>query len=168
MPNYRADPDIREVLDASFAIPAELDPAEVGRLQEFLRCDQVLEAFYARSQSSQRPPEADLSAAASAAIAAYDQRSNRLPVGWRTLLVLQAGIAGSEANLDSSEIQDWALHTHQGGKPGLARGLRRGHRPRDATSLADASHRRPGSHGPPANGGAPDTASAHKEALGSR
>lgn len=108
MPNYRADPDIRAVLDTKFAIPGDLDPAEVARLQEFLRCDRVLEAFYARSQPSQRPPEADLSAAASTAIAAYNERSDRLPVGWQKLLVLQAGIAGSEASLDSSEIQDWA------------------------------------------------------------
>jgi len=41
-------------------------------------------------------------------MAAYDQRSDRLPVGWQKLLVLQAGIAGSEPNLDSFEIQDWA------------------------------------------------------------
>jgi hypothetical protein len=108
MSNYRADPDIRAVLETRFAIPRDLDAAEVARLEEFLRCDQVLEAFYARSQSSHRPPEADLSAAASTAMAAYDQRSDRLPVGWQKLLVLQAGIAGSEANLDSFEIQDWA------------------------------------------------------------
>ncbi|HEY5194672.1 MAG TPA: hypothetical protein VIJ39_12480 [Solirubrobacteraceae bacterium] len=41
-------------------------------------------------------------------MAAYDQRSERLPVGWQKLLVLQAGIAGCEANLDSFEIQEWA------------------------------------------------------------
>src|SRR5665213_1719634 len=77
-------------------------------IKEFLRCDQVLEGFYARSEASHRPPEVDLSAAASTAMAAYDQRSDRLPVGWQKLLVLQAGIAGSEPNLDSFEIQDWA------------------------------------------------------------
>jgi hypothetical protein len=108
MPNYRADPDIRAVLERGFEIPGDLDPAEMARLQEFLRCDQVLEAFYARSETRQRPPEADLAAAASAAMAAYDQRSSLLPVGWQKLLVLQAGIAGSEANLDSSKIQEWA------------------------------------------------------------
>jgi hypothetical protein len=108
MPNYRADPDIRAVLEARFAIPVDLDSAEVERLQEFLRCDQVLEAFYARSEPSHRPPEADLAGAASAAMIAYDQRSERLPVGWQKLLVLQAGVAGSEAMLDSFEIQEWA------------------------------------------------------------
>jgi hypothetical protein len=108
MPNYRADPDIRAVLEANFTIPADLDPAEAGRLQEFLRCDQALETFYASNQPGHRPPETDLAAAASAAMAAYDQRSERLPVGWQKLLVLQAGIAGCEANLDSFEIQEWA------------------------------------------------------------
>ena len=118
MPDYRADPDIRAILDAQFTIPGDLEPAEMARLQEFLRCDQVLEAFYARSQPSQRPPEADLSAAASAAMAAYDQRSGSLPVGWQKLLVLQAGIAGSETNLDSFEIQDWAYSRIKEENPG--------------------------------------------------
>jgi hypothetical protein len=108
MPNYRADSDIRAVLEAQFEIPGDLDEAEIARLQAFLLCDQVLEAFYARNESSHRPPEEDLSAAASTAMAAYDQRSERLPVGWQKLLVLQAGIAGGAANLDSFEIQDWA------------------------------------------------------------
>jgi hypothetical protein len=108
MPNYRADPDIREVLDSHFALPPGLDAAEVGRLEEFLRCDEVLERFYASHAPSNRPPEADLSAAAAAAMKAYDQRSEVLPVGWQKLLVLQAGVAGSEDNLDSFEIQEWA------------------------------------------------------------
>lgn len=61
MPNYRADPDIRAVLEANFTIPADLDPAEAGRLQEFLRCDQALETFYASNQPGRprlisRPP----------------------------------------------------------------------------------------------------------------
>jgi hypothetical protein len=109
MPNYRADEDIRAVLDSGFRIPSDLEPDEVDRLKQFLRCDQVLEVFYKRrSQPEHRPPEADLRAAASAAMVAYDQRSDRLPVGWQKLLVLQAGIAGSERNLDSYEIQEWA------------------------------------------------------------
>jgi hypothetical protein len=41
-------------------------------------------------------------------MAAYDQRSPQLPAGWQKLLVLQAGIAGSEPNLDSGAIQEWA------------------------------------------------------------
>jgi len=41
-------------------------------------------------------------------MAVYDQRSPRLPLGWQKFAVLQAGIAGSPDNLDSSEIQDWA------------------------------------------------------------
>jgi hypothetical protein len=109
MPNYLADQDIRAVLESGFAIPGDLDPAEVARLEEFIRRDQVLERFYrSRELPTHRPPEADLRAAAAAAMAAYDQRSERLPVGWQKLLVLQAGIAGSEKNLDSHEIQEWA------------------------------------------------------------
>ena len=108
MPNYQADPDIGALLESHFEIPDDLEPDEVERLQRFLRCDQALEAFYRRSEPEQRPPEADLSAAASTAMAAYDQRSQRLPVGWQKFLVLQAGIAGNKWNLDSGEIQDWA------------------------------------------------------------
>jgi hypothetical protein len=109
MPNYLADSDIRVVLESGFAIPSDLDPAEVARLEEFIRRDQVLETFYRRRElPTHRPPAPDLSAAASAAMAAYDQRSERLSVGWQKLLVLQAGIAGSEQNLDSYEIQEWA------------------------------------------------------------
>lgn len=111
VPNYQCDPDIRAVFENGFRIPSNLDPVEADRLQEFLRCDQELEAFYNRSQPSQRPPHHILEAVAVAAMAAYDQRSERLPVGWQKLLVLRAGIAGCAANLDSGEIQDWA-YTH--------------------------------------------------------
>ncbi len=41
-------------------------------------------------------------------MAAYDRRSDRLPLGWQKLLVLRAGIAGSTRNLDDPEIEDWA------------------------------------------------------------
>jgi hypothetical protein len=41
-------------------------------------------------------------------MAAYDQRSERLPVGWQKLLVLRGGIAGSEQNLDDGKIEEWA------------------------------------------------------------
>jgi hypothetical protein len=108
MPNYLADPDIRVVLESRFAIPEDLDELEARRLNEFLRCDQVLEEFYRRSPATARPPEDDLRAAASTAIAAYDNKSERLPVGWQKFLVLQAGIAGSPDNLDSYEVQEWA------------------------------------------------------------
>ncbi|SRR6266487_1664294 len=108
MPDYMADPDIRAVLESRFEIPSGLDAPEAERLDEFLRCDQALEAFYQQSSPSERPPEASLAAAAVSAMAAYDQRSERLPVGWQKFLVLQAGIAGSPDNLDSSEIQEWA------------------------------------------------------------
>jgi hypothetical protein len=108
MPNYLADPDIRAVLESRFAMPEELDELEKRRLQEFLRCDQVLERFYQQSPATARPPEDDLRAAATTAIAAYDNASESLSVGWRKFLVLQAGIAGAPDNLDSFEIQDWA------------------------------------------------------------
>jgi hypothetical protein len=109
MPNYMADPDIRTIAqDGRFAIPGDLDQAEINRLHRFLECDQVLEAFYRENSPSVRPPEDDLRAAAESAMAVYDQRSPRLPVGWQKFAVLQAGIAGSPDNLDSSEIQDWA------------------------------------------------------------
>lgn len=108
MPNYAADHDIRQVLESGFAIPDGLDPDEVARLQRFVQTDQALEAFYQRNEPQVRPPHSDLVAAAEAAMQAYDQRSDRLPVGWQKLLVLQAGIAGSEKNLDSHEIQEWA------------------------------------------------------------
>lgn len=117
MPNYQADPDIRAVMESRFAIPEGLDELEVRRLREFLRCDQVLERFYQHNPTSVRPAEADLEAAASTAMAAYNNRSNRLPVGWQKLLVLQAGIAGSPDNLDSFEIQDWAYRTITTGNP---------------------------------------------------
>ena len=108
MPNYQADPDIRAVLESRFRIPEDLDELESRRLKEFLRCDQVLEVFYRENPVSVRPPEEDLRAAAATAMAAYNNRSERLPVGWQKFLVLQAGIAGSPDNLDSYEIQDWA------------------------------------------------------------
>jgi hypothetical protein len=107
VPNYMADPDIRGVLESRFDLSG-LDAAEVERLEEFLRCDQVLERFYRQSSPTERPPEAMLLAAADSAMAAYDQRSERLSRGWQKFLVLQAGIAGSPDNLDSSEVQEWA------------------------------------------------------------
>ncbi len=108
MPNYQRDPDIRAVLETGFAIPDGLDAAEVGRLRTFLSCDRELEHFYAVGQPQQRPPRPVLEAVASAAMVAYDHRSDRLPVGWQKLLVLRAGVAGCSQNLDSSEIEDWA------------------------------------------------------------
>jgi len=107
MPNYQADPDIREVLESRFAFPNGIDAAEAERLEQFLRSDQVLERFYKQSSPTERPPESDLLAAAATARAAYDNRSELLSVGWQKFLVLQAGIAGSPDNLDSFEIQDW-------------------------------------------------------------
>lgn len=109
MPNYMADPDIRMVLESRFTMPEGIDDAEVERLQEFLRCDQVLERFYRANPNEVRPPEDDLRAAAESAMVAYDQRSEQLPVGWQKFLVLQAGIAGCYDNLDSSAVQDWAF-----------------------------------------------------------
>jgi hypothetical protein len=104
-----ADPDLRTIQqNGRFAIPDGLDPAEADRLRRFLECDQVLERFYRENPPSVRPPEAALRAAAESAMAVYDQRSERLPVGWQKFAVLQAGIAGSYDNLDSSEIQEWA------------------------------------------------------------
>src|SRR5580658_4196215 len=82
MPDYQRDPDIRAILETGFAIPDGLDAAEVERLRTFLSCDQELERFYAVSQPRQRAPAPVLVAVASAAMAAYDQRSDRLPVGW--------------------------------------------------------------------------------------
>jgi hypothetical protein len=109
MPQYMADPDIRTILeDGRITIPGDLDAAEAARLHRFLECDQVLERFYKQNPASVRPPEADLKAAAESAMAVYDQRSERLPVGWQKFAVLQAGIAGSPDNLDSSEVQEWA------------------------------------------------------------
>lgn len=109
MPNYTADPDIRTILqDGRFALPEDLDAAEESRLHRFLKSDQVLERFYRANPPSVRPPEADLRAAAETAMAVYDQRSERLPIGWQKFAVLQAGIAASPDNLDSSGIQEWA------------------------------------------------------------
>ncbi|MDX6602991.1 MAG: hypothetical protein QOF13_2193 [Solirubrobacterales bacterium] len=109
MPDYMADPDIRAIMqDGRFAIPGDLDEAETDRLHRFLKCDQVLETFYRRNPPTARPPEEDLDAAAETAMAVYDQRSERLAVGWQKFAVLQAGIAGSPDNLDSSRVQDWA------------------------------------------------------------
>lgn len=107
MPNYMADPDIRAVLESRFDLSG-LDDAEVERLEEFLRCDQALERFYQQSSPTERPPEAMLAAAAESATAAYDQKSECLSRGWQKFLVLQAGIAGSPDNLDSSRVQEWA------------------------------------------------------------
>lgn len=108
MPNYLADPDIRAVLEGRFAFPAGINAEEEERLEEFLRRDQVLERFYRDNPAPARPPEDDLLAAASTAMAAYDQRSEQLTTGWQKFLVLQAEIAGSEDNLDSLPIQEWA------------------------------------------------------------
>lgn len=106
MPNYRADPDIREVLDSGFKIPDDLEPTEVGRLADFMRCDQTVEAVWARDPAA-RVRHPDLWALAEAAMTAYDERSDQLPVGWQKLLVLRAGVAGSTHNLDDSKIQEW-------------------------------------------------------------
>ncbi len=109
MPDYMADPDIRAIMqDGRFAIPGNLDEAEADRLHRFLKRDQVLETFYRQNSAPVRPPEGDLIAAAETAMAVYDQRSERLSVGWKKFAVLQAGIAGSPENLDSSKVQDWA------------------------------------------------------------
>lgn len=109
MPNYMADPDIRTIQqDGRFAIPDDLDAAEGDRLRRFLESDQTLERFYRENPPSVRPPEVDLRLAAETAMAVYDQRSPQLPIGWQKFAVLQAGIAGSPDNLDSSEIQEWA------------------------------------------------------------
>jgi hypothetical protein len=108
MPHYHRDPDILALLESRFAIPSHLDAAEVDRLQTFLRHDHELERFYATCRPGQRPPIPMLEAVASAAMTAYDQQSDQLPVGWQKLLVLRAGIAGSSHNLDSAEIEDWA------------------------------------------------------------
>ena len=109
MPNYMADPDIRCVqVDGRFAIPDHLDRAEIERIERFLESDQVLESFYRLNAPSVRPPQADLEAAAAAAMAVYDQRSPQLAVGWQKFAVLQAGIAGCAENLDSEEIKEWA------------------------------------------------------------
>jgi hypothetical protein len=106
VPNYRADPDIREVLDSGFEIPDALEPSEVARLSDFLRCDQTLEAVWARDPAA-RVMHPDLRALAEAAMTAYDERSDQLPVGWQKLLVLRAGVAASTYNLDDSQIQEW-------------------------------------------------------------
>jgi hypothetical protein len=104
-----ADPDIRCVqIDGRFAIPEHLDAAEIERIKRFLECDQVLESFYGSNPPTARPPEPDLEAAAKSAMAVYDQRSPLLALGWQKFAVLQAGIAASPDNLDSSSIQEWA------------------------------------------------------------
>lgn len=82
----------------------KLRPSE--RLTEFLRCDQVVEAVWA-GEPGVRAPGRDLLALASAAMTAYNEKSERLPVGWQKLLVLRAGIAGGTHDLDDAEIQEW-------------------------------------------------------------
>ena len=119
MLNYKADPDLRTIMqDGRFVLPDDLDPAETDRLHRFLRCDQVLERFYRDNPPPVRPPSADLHAAAESAMAVYDQRSERLPVGWQKFAVLQAGIAGSPDNLDSAQIQEWAYARVKEENPG--------------------------------------------------
>lgn len=102
------DPDIREVLESGFAIPPGLEPSEVDRLREFLRWDQEMESFDRSHPDARRAPNPLLEGLATAAMVAYDQRSDRLPLGWQKLLVLRAGIAGCSQNLDSAEIEEWA------------------------------------------------------------
>ncbi len=101
------DPDIRAIIESGFAIPPGLEASEVDRLREFLRWDQEMEQFD-RANPTARAPVSLLSGLALAAMAAYDERSDRLPVGWQKLLVLRAGIAGSSQNLDSADIEEWA------------------------------------------------------------
>jgi len=107
MPNYLRDPDIRAVIESGFEIPPGLEPSEADRLREFLRWDQEMEQFD-RAHPGARAPETLLRALATAAMAAYDQRSDRLSRGWQKLLVLRAGIAGYSENLDDFKIEDWA------------------------------------------------------------
>src|SRR3954468_19016635 len=104
MPDYRADSDLRALLDSKFAVPDGLAPDDVDFLRRFLAADQKLEAFYRSHPSRQRPPEGDLREAASTAQQAYAALAGRLPEGWRKFLVLQAGIAASPDNLDDYEI----------------------------------------------------------------
>lgn len=117
MPNYRADPDINALFESRLAIPRDLGADEAARLRRFLAADQVLERFYSDHPGGERPPEADLRRAAEAAMEAYEQRSERLPVGWQKFLVLQAGVAGGRENLDSPEIQRWAYDRVQHDHP---------------------------------------------------
>jgi hypothetical protein len=108
MTNYMYDPDIRAVLESGFAIPPGLEATEVDRLREFLRWDQDMERFDRSHPDGGRAPYPLLRGLAGAAMAAYDQCSDRLPIGWQKLLVLRAGIAGCTQNLDDSKIEDWA------------------------------------------------------------
>jgi hypothetical protein len=101
--NYHADADIHAILgEGEFRLP-DLDPEEFGRLDIFLRADQVVQRCH---RSQERPPDVALRAAALAAIDVYDQRTDRLPVGWQKFAVLQAGLAGIE--LDSAPVMEWA------------------------------------------------------------
>jgi hypothetical protein len=102
------DPDIRKVLESGFTTPPGLSSEEVDRLREFLRWDQEMERFDRSHPDARRAPNPLLKGLAAAAMAAYDQRSARLPLGWQKLLVLRAGIAGCSQNLDSAEIEEWA------------------------------------------------------------
>ena len=87
----------------SFGIPEDLDPDEAFRLNRFLTCDQALEGHY---RQGSRPSDEELRSAAVAARAVYDERTERLSVGWQKFAVLQAGIAGID--LDDPEIIRWA------------------------------------------------------------
>lgn len=102
--NYRADPDIRDILGGGeFVIPSDIGPEEGSRLRDFLTCDQVIER---RRRGGERPTDDELMASARAAMAVYEHRTERLPVGWQKFAVLQAGLAGIDA--DSFEVQRWA------------------------------------------------------------
>lgn len=93
------DSDIRAISrDNNWVIFGD-DPAESERLVLFVQCIQ------ASSQGGDQPSEMDLTALASAAMAAYDQRTAALPMGWQKLLLIRAGYCGID--LESFEIMDW-------------------------------------------------------------
>jgi hypothetical protein len=104
MPNYQADPDIRDIFtDGKIGVPSGLDPAEANRVTTFMDRDRAVVQCFLRGE---RPPDATMMTSVRAAMAVYEQRTERLPLGWQKFVVLQAGTLGIE--LDSGEVMRWA------------------------------------------------------------
>ena len=104
MTNYTADSDIASIIgESGLRVPDDLEPGEQERVRNFLRLMQVREDYWRQGGQA---PASDLAAAAAAAQDLYEKASDRLPVGFQKLAVLQGGFIGIE--LDSAAIMEWA------------------------------------------------------------
>jgi hypothetical protein len=104
--NYRADPDIAAtIVGGTYQIPAELDNDERARIERFCRADMAVDAAL---DLHVKPAAADLAELQAAGRALYEQRTERLPIGWQKLAVLSTGMAAIDS--ESASTAKWAYN----------------------------------------------------------